>query len=195
LIKLFKPVDYFWVLGKNYYNIFIFRKDTTVAENYNFNQLSKLSFYNDDSVKKIKIIRFGNLDKDTLTNLPDTVLSGRACIILDTTETYSHTISIMGSEIEQMYSRIRASLLYYPVDPLMDGSCVLVLSILRGDKILLYHSTVPFFLYNRPGMWNLMITEALLPEGMDQENEIRIYIWQNKHQKIYVNDLKVELIY
>ena len=193
LIKVFKPKNYFWVLGKNYYNIFIFRKDTTVEKNHNFNQLNRLSFYDTEKIKLKSIIRHLPLDSDTLTNLPDTVLDGRACVMLDTSQTYSYTIRMRGNEIDEMYTTIRASIYYYPVESLTDGSCILVLSINRGKKRLLYHSTIPFYLYHRPGMWNLMITEALLPKEMDQEHEISVYIWQHKHQEIYVNDFKVEL--
>jgi len=119
LVKIFKPDNYFMVLGNNYYNIFIFRKDTIVEKDYNFNQLNRLSFYNDDDIKQINIIRYLSLDTNTLTNLLDTVLAGRACTMLDTAEINSYTIKISGAEINPEFTGIRASicLLYTSPSP------------------------------------------------------------------------------
>lgn len=195
LIKLFKPVNYFWVLGKNYYNIFVFRKDTTLEENYNFNRLNQLSFYNDDDIQQIKIIRHLPFNADTLTNLPDTILAGLACTRLDTTETDSYTIKISGTELVPDFIKIRASVYYFPVVALQEESCILELSVFRDSwNRILHHATLPCYLYYHTGMWNLITVEAFLPEGLDKSSEIIVQIRQSRHQEIYIRDFQVELI-
>ncbi|KPK87554.1 MAG: hypothetical protein AMS27_02345 [Bacteroides sp. SM23_62_1] len=195
LIKLFKPVNYFWVLGKNYYNIFVFRKDTMTEKNYNYDQLNTLSFYNDDDIKQIKTIRYIPFDIDTLTNLPDTIIAGRACTLLDTTSHSGYTVRISGNEIDPEFTGIRASIYYYPVEILREQSCSLQLSVFRDKwNRIIHHTTLPYYLYHLPGMWNLMIVEAVLPEKLDNSGEIIVQISQSINQGIYIYDLLVEQI-
>jgi hypothetical protein len=128
---------------------------------------------------------------DTLT-----VYEGLRSLRLDPTSPYSEGYATTFNDLtENYYAWIRASAWVYATDTLSMKQLRLVVQFDNEGKIYKYRSAVlsDEKFAARAGQWNKIHLDYITPEVVSKNDRLKVYLWYEGKEPVYVDNLKIEL--
>jgi len=124
--------------------------------------------------------------------------SGHFSLKMDSMLQFSPVFRISFKDLTQgNYSRVQASVWVYPVHPLSETPCSLVVAFQHGNVVYKYRA---YDLDNpvnsrklKMNQWNKITVDYLIPEVRGKSGELKVYVWNRGKKDIYFDDLKVAL--
>jgi len=143
-------------------------------------------------LKVLKVLDMESNEDDRETN--DVAYSGDHSLLLSSDVEYSPTIQAPYSEItDQDHAWIRPSVMVY-----LDSNTKAV----RADLIICFIHNGYDYKWSKlkiedldlvPGSWNHISFDYLTPEVRTVDDELKVFVWLNGEEPVYIDDLKVEV--
>jgi hypothetical protein len=124
------------------------------------------------------------------------VYEGKYSIKLDSAYVYTPVISKKFSEItDDYYAWIRASVKFYPTEDLSQKDLYLVVSFDYKGAAHKWKSMSTGRMKDpiKLNEWNTMTLDYLTPEVRSRNQELKVYVWNPRNAKAYIDNLKVEV--
>jgi len=133
-----------------------------------------------------------SIEDDRITNIMS--YSGDHSLLLSSDLEYSPTIQVRYSEItDKDHAWIRSSVMVYLDSNERSIQAGLVVRFVHNDYNYKWRMLNMEDLDLVPGTWNRISVDYLTPEVRTVDDELKVLVWLNGEDPVYIDDLKVEV--
>jgi len=185
--------------GLTFLKVFNSQNDSRVRDGSGY---SVCLFQKKEPIRKESRIRTNDFEdkegKDSSFYSRDFAHSGSCSLKMDSLIQFSPAFRISYHELNKnKYNRCQAEVWVYPVHPLSETPCSLVINFENKGNAIKYQA---YDLNNplnskklRLNHWNKIVVNYFVPKPRYKTDQLVIYIWNRGKKVIYFDDLKVEL--
>ena len=185
--------------GLTFLKVFNSQNGSRVMDGFNY---SVCIFQKKEPIRKESRIRTNDFEdkegKDSSFYSHDFAHSGSYSLKMDSLIQFSPAFRISYHELNKnKYNRCRVEVWVYPVHPLSEIPCSLVINFENKGRAIKYQA------YNldnplnskklRLNHWNRIEVNYFVPKPQHKSDQLVIYVWNRGKKVIYFDDLKVEL--
>jgi hypothetical protein len=151
-------------------------------------------FTNEDEYERkvLQVIDFESLKEEGISM--EYAYSGKASFQLDEKEIYSLTSATPFTEVtDHYYAWIRGSVMVYPIIDAKSNPTSFVICFEHNGYSYKYKALDFEKLNLKLNEWNEVTFDYLTPEVRNKQDLLKVYVWHRGTEKIFVDDLKVEV--